>query len=126
MADARTKPLVDATESLIGHVLAAMIALASLVGGIAALAKGMPPVMGLTMLVVGGALVPLVWKSLHRSRAAWSFLVAIVTVLGIVTLFGAPKIRTVLGIDLGFAMIIPVIMIGCVVALAQVAREYRD
>src|SRR6266498_2997096 len=35
----------------IGHGLAAAMGIASLIGGIAALAKGLPPVMGATMLV---------------------------------------------------------------------------
>src|SRR4051812_42301342 len=58
---------------LIGHGLAFAMGAASLVGGLAALSKGLPPVMGTTMLVVGGLLPALTVKSLRHSRAAWSF-----------------------------------------------------
>jgi MFS family permease len=110
----------------IGHALAAAMGLASLVGGIAALVKGLPPVTGMTMLVVGGLIPPLTWKSLARSRAAWSFLIALVAVFGAVCFFGAPKVRTLLGIGLWHAMIIPGLQVVCVMALAMVRDEYRD
>src|SRR5689334_17781295 len=42
---------------LIGHGIAFLMGAAALVGGFAALSKGLPPVMGTTMLVIGG-LIP--------------------------------------------------------------------
>lgn len=111
---------------LIGHGLALVMAVASFVGGIAALSKGMPPVMGVTMLVLGGLLPALTWKSLHHSRAAWSFLIAVVAVFAAVCFFGAPKIRHILGIGLWHAMILPGLQIVCVIALSMLRGEYRD
>ncbi len=111
---------------LIGHGLAAAMGIASLVGGIAALSKGLPPVMGMTMLVVGGMLPVLTWKSLQRSRSAWSFLIAVVAVFAAVCFFGAPKVRALLGIGLWYAMIIPGLQIVCVIALSMLRGEYRD
>jgi hypothetical protein len=121
VADATRKQL-----QITGHGLAALMGVASLVGGFASLAKDLPPVMGVTMLVVGVLLPWLVWKSLHLSRAAWSFLIATVAVFGVVCLFGAPKIRNLLGIDLGLALIIPAIQTACVIALAKLHGDYRE
>ena len=111
---------------LMGHGLAVLMGVAALVGGIAAFAKGMQPVMGVTLLVLGGLIPWLTWKSLHLSRPAWSFLIAIVGVIGLVCLFGAPKIRHLLGVDLGFAMIIPCLQLACVIALAKLGSEYQN
>jgi predicted RND superfamily exporter protein len=111
---------------IMGPGLAALMGVAALVGGIAAFAKDMPPVMAMTMVVLGLLLPWLTWKSLHHSRAAWSFLVATVAVFGVVCLFGAPKIRHLLGIDLGFALVIPAIQAACVIALAKLSGEYRE
>jgi hypothetical protein len=111
---------------VMGHGLAALMGIASLIGGIVALGKGLPPVMGVTMLFIGGLVPWLTWKSLHLSRPAWSFLIAIVAVFGLVCLFGAPKIRHLLGVDLGFALIIPSIQLACVIALAKLGGEYQN
>ncbi|HEY5946343.1 MAG TPA: hypothetical protein VIV40_12660, partial [Kofleriaceae bacterium] len=111
---------------LIGHGLAIAMGVASLVGGIAALSKGMPPVMGITMLVVGGLVPWLTWLSLHRSRPGWSFLISFVAVFGAVCFFGAPKVRHLLGIGLWHALIIPGLMIVCVIALSMLRDEYQN
>lgn len=111
---------------LIGHGLAAAMAIASLIGGIAALAKGMPPVMGATLLLIGILVPPLIWKSLHHSRAAWSFLISIVGVFAAVTFFGSPKVNHILGIGIWHAMIIPGLQVVCVIALSMLRAEYRD
>jgi hypothetical protein len=109
-----------------GFGLAGVLSVSSLVGGVSALAKGMPPVMGITMLVVGLLVPPLIWKSLHRSRAAWSFLIALVAVFGVVTFFGAPKIRNILGTNLWYALLLPGLKAVCVISLAMLRDEYRD
>ena len=111
---------------LIGHALAACVGIASFVGGIAALSGNMPPVLGLTMLFVGVLIVPLIVKSLNGSRAAWAFLIALVAVFATTTFFGSPKIRTILGIKIWYALIIPSVQIVCVIALSMLRREYRD
>src|SRR6476469_519804 len=74
---------------LVGHGLGFLLAVASLVGGIGALAGSMPPVLGITMLIVGALTGLLAFHSLRGSRVAWSFLTSIMTVMAIVTLFGA-------------------------------------
>ena len=63
---------------------------------------------------------------MRGSRVAWSFLIALMTVMGIVTLFGAPKVRNLLDIGLWYAIIIPGVLAVGVVALALVRRDYRE
>jgi len=109
----------------IGHVLAVVFGVASLVGAIAGFASGKPPVMSMTLLIMGGLLPVLAWQSWLRSRPAWSFLISIIAVFAIVTFFGAPKVRNLLHIGLWHALILPGLLIVCVIALAMVRDEYR-
>lgn len=118
--------LAALSPRLIGHGLAFLTGFASIAGGIAALAKGLPPVMAATMLITGTMIPVLVYRSLTHSRAAWSFLMALMSVFACVYFFGAPKIRHLLGIGLWYAMIIPCLQTVCVFALAMLRGEYRD
>ena len=110
---------------LVGHGLAVVIGLAAVIGGVAALIGSLPPVMGLTLLVCGILLPTLAGYSLKHSRAAWSFLIAMLAVLATVTFFGAPKIRHVMHIGLWHALIIPALQIVAVIALSMVRDEYK-
>jgi hypothetical protein len=109
----------------VGHALAALLGMASVAASISAFDKGLPPVMSVTLFLAGALMLALAWGSWQRSRAAWAFLIALVAVLGGVGLFGAPKIRGVLGVGLWTAMIIPAIKVVTVVALASLRREYQ-
>jgi hypothetical protein len=109
----------------IGHALAGIAAIASIVGGISALAGSLPPVLGVTLLVIGLVLPLLVWGSLVESRSSWAFLISVLSVLAVVTFFGAPKVRHVLGIGLWYALIIPGLMIVAVIALSMLRDTYR-
>ena len=111
---------------LVGHILGFVLAGASVVGGFAAFIGNLPGTLGVTLLIIGGLTAILAYHSMRGSRVAWSFLVAFLAVMGIVTLFGAPKIRNVLHIPLWYAIIIPGVMTVGVVALALVRRTYRD
>jgi hypothetical protein len=62
---------------------------------------------------------------MRGSRVAWSFLTALMTVMGIVTLFGAPKVRNLLHIGLWYAIAIPGVLAVGVVALGLIRRDYR-
>jgi hypothetical protein len=109
----------------IGHALATLLGMASLAAGIAAIDKGMPPVMSVTLLIVGTLELALAWGSWQRIRAAWAFLIAMVGVFGAVDLFGAPKVRGLLGVGLWTAMILPSIQVVTVVALASLRKQYQ-
>jgi hypothetical protein len=110
----------------VGHGIASAMALGSIIAGIAALGTSIPTVLGVTLILLG-VLVPLmVWRSLIYSRAAWSFLLSTCAVLGLILMFGAPKIRGLLGIGLWTAMIIPGLLVLGAVALGLARRDYRE
>jgi hypothetical protein len=111
---------------LVGHGIAVIVGLAALVGGFASLTTTFPGVVAAALLVTGVVLPTLTWRSIHHSRSAWAFLVAILAVLATVTFFGAPKVRNVLGIGLWYALIIPAVGLIGVIALSMVRGEYRE
>jgi hypothetical protein len=111
---------------LVGHGFGFLLALASFVGGIGAFIDHLPPVLGITMLIIGVLTGILAFHSMRGSRVAWSFLTALMTVMGIVTLFGAPKVRNLLHIGLWYAIAIPGVLAVGVVALGLIRRDYRD
>jgi hypothetical protein len=108
-----------------GHGLSTLLGLCALAGSYGAFSKSMPLVMGVTLLVVGILMPTLAFFSWKGSRAAWSFLIALVAVFGGVTLFGAPKVRALLGLGLWTAMIFPALKIVTVFALGALRRDYR-
>ena len=110
----------------VGHGLAVLLGLAALIAGVEAFSHDMPNTMGATLLVVGTLMPVLAWYTWRRSRAAWSYLIALLAVLAAVFFFGAPKVRTVLGVSLWVALIVPALQITAVVALAMLRHDYRD
>lgn len=110
---------------MIGHGIAVLIGVASLIGGVAGLMSALPNVLGVTLLACGVLLPLLAVYSLKLSRPAWAFLLTTLAVLATVTFFGAPKIRHMLDISLWFALIIPGLQIVAVVALSMVRGEYH-
>jgi hypothetical protein len=110
----------------IGHGLASVAGIASLVASMAAFRAGMPNALSVALLVLAFLFPMLVWRSLLHSRAAWAFLVSICWVLAVVLLFGAPKVRAKMDIGLWTAMVIPALLFVAGVALTAVRREYRD
>jgi hypothetical protein len=109
----------------IGHGFAILLGMCSFAASIGAFSKSLPLVMPVTLLVVGLLSPTLAFFSWRRSRAAWAFLIALIAVFGGVDLFGAPKIRALLGIGLWTAMIIPALQAVTVFALASMRRDYR-
>ncbi|MBV8757468.1 MAG: hypothetical protein JO257_09345 [Deltaproteobacteria bacterium] len=110
---------------LIGHALAVTLGLAALFAGYESFDHGLPTVMTAVLVAVGVLLPTLAHFSWRHSRAAWSYLIAIATVMGIVTFFGAPKVRNVLDVGFWTAMILPGLMFVMVTALSMVRGEYR-
>jgi hypothetical protein len=85
----------------------------------------MPGVMTAVLIAVGLLVPVLAHFSWRGSRAAWSFMLSIICVFGIVTFFGAPKVRNILGIGFWTAMILPGIQFVCLSALAMVRGDYH-
>ena len=116
----------DDAASMTGHGLAALLGAGTFVAGIAAMAKDLPGIMSYTLLIFGLVLPPLAYLSWRRSRAAWSFVMSICGVFAVVTLFGAPKIDTLLWVGLGTALLLPLLYTIAVILLGVSAVHYRD
>jgi len=112
--------------SIVGHVLAGLFAIAGLVGGVAAFMHDLTPVLPASLIVGGAVMALLVWKSLMKSRSAWSFLIGMTSVLSAVMLFGSTKLRGVLDVQLYIALIIPGLLAVATTALAMTRDDYKD
>lgn len=110
----------------VGHLLAGLFGLVAIVGGVAALAKEMTPVLPASLMLGGVVMALLVWKSLMKSRAAWAFLIGMTSTLSAVMLFGSTKLRGVLDVQLYIALIIPGLLAVATVALAMLRDDYRE
>src|SRR5689334_8755399 len=91
----------------LGHGLPATLGLAALIAAFFAYQSHIQITLTVALLVIGGLLPWVTWLSLHGSRAGWSFLLSLSIVLGVMTLFGAPKVRTLTGMHIGLALLIP-------------------
>ncbi|HWO22246.1 MAG TPA: hypothetical protein VNO30_25985 [Kofleriaceae bacterium] len=105
------------------HSAAAGAGLLALVAAPFAMRYG---VLGVALLIVAGAFGFLTRLSLRRSRAAWACLAAMCAVSSVVLLFGAPKIRHLVGIGMWIAMIAPGLLAAATVALSQIRDDYRE
>ncbi len=110
----------------VSHGLAAIAGLVALVASFFAFRKGMPMVLPVALFVIGVLFPVLVWRSLELSRGAWAFLISMCSVLALVLLFGAPKVRGVLGIGLWTAMIMPGLLAVATVGLTMLRIDYRE
>lgn len=111
----------------VGHALAALLGVADLVFGVLALKHDQPGALTATLLVTGLVVPALAWFSYHhRSRAAWSFLVALCGVFAVVGVFGAPKVRGVLDVSLWTTMIFPGLYVVACATLALLRDDYVD
>ncbi len=112
---------------VIGHGLAVVFGLANIVAAIASMRTELPWVLGVTLLVSGVVMPWLAYHSYARhSRSAWAFLISMLAVLGVVELFGAPKVRGLLDIGLWTAMLLPGLKAVAVIALVSLRKEYQD
>lgn len=111
---------------VVGHLLPTLLGAVNVVGGFWAISRGLPSVLGITLLVSGSLMVVLSWHSYRHSRPAWAFLVAICGVLAVVEFFGAPKIRGGLDIGLWTAMILPGLNAVATAVLVSLRGEYVE
>ena len=94
---------------------------------LAAIRANLPNVLAITLLAASGIFGFLIERSMKKkSRAAWSCLVALCLVFGIVMLFAAPKIRGLIGVGLWIAMIVPGAFGIAVAALRLIRADYRE
>ena len=110
----------------IGHLIPLLLGAAHLVAGVVAFSHEAPAVLGTTLLVSGILMPVLAWFSLHGSRPAWAFLIAICGVFAVIELFGAPKVRGALDVGLWVTMILPGLNTVAVAALVALRGEYVE
>lgn len=116
---------LDGAE-VVGHGLAAALGIAGLVGAFFAWSSGLQITLVISLIVAGAVLPALAYLSaFQQSRAAWAFLIALAIVLGIMTFFGAPKVRTLVGIPLGAALVLPVAFGAIAVCLSGVGHRKK-
>ncbi|MCX5746151.1 MAG: hypothetical protein NT062_27045 [Proteobacteria bacterium] len=113
-----------ALPKLVGHGLAALLGITSVVAGFNAVTANMTPTLPVTLLIVGLLLGWLAYLSVRGSRVAWSFLVAITGVMFVCMFFGAPKVRSILGLNIWFALIPPGMFGASTIALALLSKDY--
>jgi hypothetical protein len=112
---------------IVGHAIAALVGLGSLIAAFIAFAKDLPTVLPMTLLVLGAGMPILAWLSFdQRSRPAWSFLLATCLVYATCTFFGAPKVRGLLHVDLWTALILPGLLVVAGVSLLLAAADYKE
>lgn len=125
-----TAGLIAATVEprVTGHILAVLFGVSSLLGGVVAGIKGSVPVPLILVLTVMGA--GSLWMTVSsfrtQSRAAWAFLSATLGVMGVCTLFGAPKVRTILEVSMWTALMIPGLLTVACIAMGMIGDQYRD
>jgi hypothetical protein len=110
---------------LIGHAAVVVLGVAALFAAGESITHAMPTVMSAVLIIVGALLPTLAHFSWRGSRAAWAFMMAIVLVFGMVTFFGAPKVRNALDVGFWTAMILPGVQFVALSALAMLRGEYR-
>lgn len=116
-----------ASPRWVGHGIPAVAAVLSFVAAMAIFAGDLPVILGITLLFASGIFALVIWLSLQkRSRVGWSCLLALCIVFGIVTLFGAPKLRGLVGVGLWVAMIVPGVFGVATAALAQLRAQYGE
>lgn len=117
-----------ARPSEVGHGLAALFALGSLIAGAGNLLVGgqMPGLLALILALLGPLLGWLTFRSFTaRSRLAWAFAASLLGVIALCTLFGAPKIRNLMGTTMWVALLLPGLSSAATVALSKVGADKR-
>jgi hypothetical protein len=113
-------------QRILGHVLPVVLGVGSFGAGCVSFSRGMPGALSAALLVVGGLLPFLAYRSWNRSRAAWAFLIAICSVYAVVLFFGAPTVHRLLGLGLWTTLILPGLNLVAFVSLIQIRANYRD
>jgi hypothetical protein len=109
-----------------GHVLTAMVGALLLAGGLASMSTDLPIVLTVALFLFGVMAGVLAWRSWNGGRAAWSFAVALDGVLAVMTLFGAPKMRGLMGCDIWAALVPAVLSLAACVSMATLAPRYES
>jgi hypothetical protein len=106
----------------VAHAIAVLAGAASVIA--APFALKIVNVLAAVLLLVGVAFGVLVRHSLQRSRPAWAYLASLCAVYGVVMLFGAPKVRGLVGVGMWIALIAPGLLGVATAALSLIRADY--
>jgi hypothetical protein len=116
-----------ARPRLMGHLLSGLFGGASLLAGLTSFSGSLPPLLSMVLVAMGALALLLTVQSItRRSRPAWAFLCAVLAVMAVCTLFGAPKIHNLLGVNMWVALMVPGLLAVATSALGMVADDYRE
>ncbi len=122
-----TAIITQFSPRLLAHGLAGLVGITAFIGAVATAAKDFHPVLPVTLGLLGGLILVMIYFSLtSKSRAAWSFLTATCAVGALVTLFGATKIRNATDISLYYTLILPGILVVASVMLVALSDDYAE
>jgi hypothetical protein len=121
----KRKPLPPVSSGAFGSYLGIAFGLTLLgLGALGALgAVDLPNPLIVSLFIAGPLHMALCWQALHRSRAAWSFAIALSGTAALVFLFSAPKIRDALGLPIGAAILPSFVALVMTWLLASAASE---
>jgi hypothetical protein len=124
-AATKRKPLPPVSSGAVGSYLGIAFGLTLLgLGLLGALgAVDLPVPLIVSLFLTGPLQMALCWQALHRSRAAWSFAIALSGTAALVFLFSAPKIRDALGLPIGAAVLPSFVALVITWLLASAASE---
>ena len=109
---------------IVAHALTTVFGLTYLVSGVQSFFGPLPALATAVQLALGGGLLALTWVSYQKKdRAAWSFLMSICVVLCLVHLFGAPRVRTAMKVELWYALTACALQLGAIVGFYRMRRD---
>ena len=111
---------------VVGHTASIVVALAAGVGCFAVTSTPLPLLLSIVLGAVAALLLILGRMSLRGDRAAWAFITAMTGVMGLCTVFGAPKMRELIGVNMWITMLVPAMAVIGVVGLGKLGRSYLN
>ena len=119
------RPLASGSPGAIGAYLGIAIGIGFLILAVIGSVRSdpLPPALVIGMLVAGGFEAALCWRTIQRSRVAWSFAVALSGTVALATLFGAPKIRDAMAVPIFVAVLPALLAVTATVLLAMAEEE---
>lgn len=124
---ARLPALGFTTAGGMGAVTAMLLGVGLVLLGFGAAMRDHPLPMPLivALFLFGGMLGAFGWLSLRRVRVAWAFATSLSGTAAIAFLFGAPKIRNALEVELGIALLPALVAAAACIMLALAAPDMK-
>ncbi|MEZ4363518.1 MAG: hypothetical protein R3B48_25305 [Kofleriaceae bacterium] len=123
-----TAAVIAATQwpRYVGHGLALAYGICAPIGAYLLRSQSDLVLVPLFLAACGVLALVLTPLSYHRKRAAWAFLLSLLVVMAVCTLFGAPKIRANFGVSMWIALMIPGLLGAASVGLGMLSGDYQE